>query len=320
MHLAFDHREYAVIGFTGVLASLPRFAALERRLRSLIRDADLFVAIDYPGLNLRLCAEAKRRGVPVLYYIAPQVWAWGEGRVARIRVHVDRLAAVLPFEEAFFRDRGVNVEYVGHPFLVDHELPEPNAENTRAGLALLPGSRIGEVRAILPVMLAAATRLRARHPALELVVAKSPVVVRAEYDRLLERAPGGVALADDAVSVLNGARAALVASGTATLQSALLGTPLAVVYRTSALNYAIARRVVRIENVGLVNVLLGEAVAPEFVQGRATPEALANAADTLLFDDGARATALARFASLRDSLGRGRGCERVAEMAAELLA
>jgi len=320
MDVRFHHRDYAVIGFTGVLAGLPRFLRLERAMKSLIDRAALFVAVDYPGLNLRLCAHARARGVPVLYYIAPQVWAWGRGRVDRMQRTVDRVAVVLPFETEIYRSAGIPVEFVGHPFVVDHELPVPEPPDRRDGVAILPGSRASEVRHILPVLLDAARDLEAVRPNTRFVIARSPAVAADVYETAIRRAGVRAEVEADAVLVLNRSRAAMVASGTATLQSALLETPLVIVYRTSALNYALARRVVKIPNVGLVNVLLGEQVARELVQDRATPRAIAAAVQPLLDDGGARRAMVDRFRGLRGSLGGGRGAVRVAELARELMA
>lgn len=320
MDVRFHHRDYAVIGFTGVLAGLPKFYRLERAMKSLIDRAALFVAVDYPGLNLRLCEHAQRRGVPVLYYIAPQVWAWGAGRVERMKRCVDRVAVVLPFETEIYARAGIPVEFVGHPFVVDHELPAPRAESERSWVALLPGSRESEVRHMLPLLLASARELKRLRPEATFVIAKSPVVADALYRSALARASFDARLEPDAVEALSRARAALVASGTATLQSALLETPLAVVYRTTALNYLLARRLVTIEHVGLVNVLLGEEVAPEFVQHRAQPRDIADAVALLLDDAPRRASMLTRFRALRASLAGGAGAARVADFALALLA
>jgi lipid-A-disaccharide synthase len=320
MDVRFQYRDYAVIGFTGILASLPRFYRLERSLRALIDDADLFIAVDYPGLNLRLCEHAHARGKRVLYYIGPQVWAWGAGRVQRMRRFVDRVAVVLPFETRIYRDAGIDCEFVGHPFITDHELPAPLPEAQRVGLALLPGSRAGEVASLLPLFLDMTKRLRERHPGLRVTVGRSPVVDPALYDEHVRRAGIDVSMGDGAAPVLSRARAALVASGTATLEAALLETPLVIAYRTGRLNYALAKRLVRIPDVGLVNVLLGERVAPELVQNGATPEALAAAVDGILSDDARREEMRRRFRALRDELARGEGSDRVAAMAGELLA
>lgn len=319
MDVRFAYRDYAVLGFTGILAGLPRFYRLERRMRALIDEADLFIPVDYPGLNLRLCDYAHARGKRVLYYIAPQVWAWGAGRVGRMRRSVDRVAVVLPFETSIYRDAGMQAEFVGHPFITDHELPPALPASQRDGIALLPGSRAGEVRAMLPLFLEAAATLVARRPGLRVSIGRSPVVDAGVYDDHVRRAGIDVTWGDGAVGVLAGARAAMVASGTATLEAALLETPLLVAFRTGPVNFALARRLVTIPNVGLVNVLLGEQVAPEFVQSAATAGALAAATQRMLDDDAYREGMVARFRGLRAQLAQGAGSERVAGMAAELL-
>jgi lipid-A-disaccharide synthase len=317
--LLFHYREYAILGFTGVLASLPRLWRLERALRSRLRAADLFIGVDYPGLNLRLAAHARRLGVPVLYYISPQVWAWGAGRIPKMARVIDKLAVILPFEEAFFRARGVSAEFVGHPLVVDETPPEPVPWEAREGVGLLPGSRAQEVARILPVQLGAAAHLAARGSADRFVIGRSPAVPRATYERIVVRSGVAAIIDDDAAAVIRRSRLALVASGTATLQTALMETPLVVVYRVSPLNYWLARGLVTVDDIGLVNVVLGKRVAPELVQGAATPSALAAAAATLL-DDEAQAEAMrVRFRGLRALLGGGRGSARVAEMAAELV-
>jgi lipid-A-disaccharide synthase len=319
--LLFHYRDYAVLGFSDVLANLHRFLHLERSLKARLRGGvDLFIPIDYPGLNLRLAAYARGRGVPVLYYISPQVWAWGAGRVGKLARSVDRMAVILPFEEELFRRHGVPAEFVGHPFVVDHELPGPVPPEERLGIGLLPGSRVQEVRRILPVLLETAKRMKEKDPDLRFTIGRSPAVPGALYDTILSASgAGGVVVDDDAVAVMGRSRLLLVASGTATLQSALLGTPLLIVYRASALNYLIAKRLVKIPNIGLVNVILNETVCPEFIQHDAEPSRIASAAMDLLGDGNRRETMLRRFEELREMLAGGEGCSRVAEMAAELL-
>ena len=318
MEVRFHHRDYAVIGFTGVLAALPKFYRLERAMKALIDRASLFIAVDYPGLNLRLCEYAKRRGVPVLYYIAPQVWAWGAKRVERMQRCVAQVAVVLPFETEIYRLAGIPVEFVGHPFIVDHELPDPRPQAQRDGIALLPGSRQSEVGHMLPLLIAAAKEIARARPGINVVISKSPVVDERIYQDALRGSGLNARLEADAVAALSGACAAVVASGTATLQSALLETPLVVVYRTTAINYALARRMVTIDNIGLVNVLLGERVAPELVQGDARPAAIAQALLDIAEDETRRDTMLRRFRELRASLGGGGGAERVAELSLAL--
>jgi lipid-A-disaccharide synthase len=323
--LLFHYRDYAVLGFSGVLANLAKFLRLERSLKARMKDGvDLFIPVDYPGLNLRLARYARSRGVPVLYYISPQIWAWGAGRLEKMARSVDRMAVILPFEEDLYRRRGIPVEFVGHPFLVDHELPDPLPAGERDGVGLLPGSRVQEVSRVLPVLLKTARLVREKSGdggGARFAIGRSREVPESLYRSIVASAGEGidVTIDDDAVGVMRRSRLLLVASGTATLQGALMRTPLVIVYKVSALNYLVARRLVKIPNIGLVNVILGGEVCPEFVQGDAAPERVAPAALELLDGAGPRETMLTRFDELRRMLSGGGGCARVAEMAVELL-
>jgi lipid-A-disaccharide synthase len=234
-----------------------------------------------------------------------------------MRQCVDHVAVVLPFETEIYRRAGIPVEFVGHPFIVDHELPDPIPQAHRDGIALLPGSRPTEVRQMLPVITAAAQEIARARPGIRFVIAKSPVVDEEDYAPALRACDAR--LERDAVAALSSARAAVVASGTATLQAALLETPLVVVYRTTAINYALARRMVTIENIGLVNVLLGERVAPELVQDEARAPAVARTLLDIAEDEPRREAMLRRFRELRTSLAGGGGAERVAELALALV-
>jgi lipid-A-disaccharide synthase len=314
------YKDYAVLGFTGVLANLPRFLRLERSLKSrLAADVDLFVPVDYPGLNLRLAAHARRHGVPVLYYISPQVWAWGGGRLEKIARSVDHMAVILPFEVELYRRRGVPVDFVGHPFVVDHELPEPLGARDRSGVGLLPGSRLQEVKRILPALAGTAKRMREAEPGLAFTVGRSPDVPEALYRQILDRAGIEAVLDPDALGVMRRSRIMVVASGTATLQGALMETPMVIVYKASAFNYFLGRRLIKIPNIGLVNVILGETVCPEFIQRDAVAGRIAPAALELLHNGERRREMLERFARLRQVLSGEGGCRRVAQIASQLL-
>jgi lipid-A-disaccharide synthase len=318
--LLFHYHDYAILGFTGVVVNLPKLLKLERALKARLRDGvDLFIAVDYPGLNLRLAAYAKKTDVPVLYYISPQVWAWGAGRIKKLAKSVDAMAVILPFEEDIYRRRGIPVEYVGHPFVEDHALPEPLSQNERVGVGVLPGSRAQEVERILPVMLRTAGIMSAARSDLKFTVGRSPTVPEWVYRTIVAREGVAVAFDDDAVEVMRRSRLLLVASGTATLQGALMETPLVIVYKVSAFNFFLASRLVKLQNIGLVNVILGEEVCPEFIQGNATPSRIASAGLELYEDERSRDRMCGRFKQLRGMLSGGGGCNRVAQLAAELM-
>jgi len=282
--------------------------------------------VDYPGFNLRLGPALKARGARVLYYIAPQVWAWHAERAREMAAWVDRLAVVFPFEEPLFREAGVPTTFVGHP-LLDDLAPEIGESQFRAELGvgpearlvgLLPGSRPGEWRAHGPTLLELGARLREGRPDVGPVLALAPGLEPAGLDA----ATGG------AVRVVRGrthavqayAACAAVASGTATLETALFGTPHAIVYRVGWLNHAIARRVVRLPHIGLPNIVAGVEVAPEFLQGAFRAGPLAERLGRWLDDPAAAAAQRAGLARVRERLGGPGASQRVAELIAEMVA
>jgi lipid-A-disaccharide synthase len=341
--------DLAVLGFSGVVARLPRIWSAYRRLLDEVRAfrPHAAVLVDSPGFNFRLGPALKRLGVPIFYYIAPQVWAWHAERAAQMAEWVDRLAVILPFEEAIFRAAGVEARFVGHP-LVEELAPERDEAAFRAerGLApgvrvlgLLPGSRLQEIRAHAPVMLEAARRLRAGRPdlvvALALADGPAPAALappRAgsvpDMRRWLARELARLGPALEDVSLLAGrthclqafATCCAVASGTATLETALFATPEVIVYRTGWLNYQIARRVVTLERVGLPNIVAGEQVAPELLQRELTAERLAATLAPWLDDPAARERQRVGLASVRERLGGPGASRRAAEWLWELAA
>jgi lipid-A-disaccharide synthase len=279
------------------------------------------VLVDYPGFNLRLGPELKRKGARILYYIAPQVWAWHPERARAMARWVDRLGVVFPFEQAVFERAGVTTTFVGHP-LLDAFGPEVDEAQFRgelgiaAGqriLGLLPGSREQEIERHLDGMLAAATLLRAGRADLVPVLPLAPGLDAVPIETRAQRA--GVRVVRDRTRATQAyATACAVASGTATLETALFGTPLAIVYRMSALNFAIARRVVTLTRIGLPNIVAGADVAPELIQSAFTPEALAHALAPWLDDPGVRQRASAGLARVRERLGGPGASRRTAEL------
>ncbi|MCC6927362.1 MAG: lipid-A-disaccharide synthase [Gemmatimonadaceae bacterium] len=318
-----DAERMAVMGFVEVLRKVPHhwklLRQLERRLAS--GNVALLVTIDYPGFNMKVAAAARRHGVPVLYYITPQVWAWGANRLPKLERLITKAAVILPFEEALLRQHGIDATFVGHPLLDRAQALPSRAEARRAlgiaedrrVLALFPGSRAQEIARHLDDFVATARLLEARHPGLEVVVSAAPTVTL-DPARCPYRQVHGASF-----TVLRAADAALCKSGTTTLEAAVAGCPLVVAYRTSGWTYAIARRAVKIPYIGLVNVVAGREVAREFVQDALVP---ANVAATLgeLLEPGsaARAAQLAALGKVRDTLGTPGASARVAAMAADL--
>lgn len=312
--LLFHYKDYAVMGFSGVVRSLPTLMGLEKALKRRLDDGvDLFIPVDYPGLNLRLAQHAKRRGIPVLYYIGPQVWAWGRGRIGKIRRSVDCMAVILPFEKEFYD--GVRVEFVGHPFVENGLVPKPLSSRERGGVGLLPGSRPDEVRRILPILLRSAGVISEAVGDEDFAVAMAPSVSRELYEGPVREIFPSASLEEDALALMRKSRVVLVASGTATLQAGLLETPMVIVYRVSSLNYLLASRLVKVANIGLVNIILGEEVCPEFVQRAADPREIARAAIRYLTDEREREMMLSKLSNLREMLSGSGGARRVAEIA-----
>jgi lipid-A-disaccharide synthase len=313
----------AVMGFVEVLRHIPRHYALLRSLRQRLRSGNVsgIMLVDYPGFNMKLAKAAHDAGVPVLYYITPQVWAWGAGRLPAIARTVTKAAVILPFEESLLRDHGVDATFVGHP-LLDRAQDLPSRDDARRSLglrpdapvlALFPGSREQEIARHLDLFVAVGAEIRRRRPDVQIIVSGAPSI---EIDA--ERCPFPIARGAS-FPVLCAADAAMCKSGTTTLEAAVAGCPLVVAYRTSRWTYAIARRVVRIPHIGLVNVVAGREVAPEFVQDALKPAAVADAIIPLL-DRGSRerANALAGLADVRSRLGTPGAASRVARMAADL--
>ncbi len=319
-----EHAErMAVMGFVEVVRHIPRHWRLLRELRARLRSGRvaLLVLIDYPGFNMKLAAAAAAARVPVLYYITPQVWAWGAGRLPTLARLVTRAAVILPFEEELLRRHGIDATFVGHPLLDRVEaMPDQATARHDLGLpatgpvlALFPGSRAQEIVRHLDDFLGVARELERRRPGLSVVVSVAPTVridpARCPYPLVRSAS----------FPVLRAADAALCKSGTTTLEAAVAGCPMAVAYRTNPLTYAIARRVVTIPNIGLVNVVAGRSVAPEFVQGDLRPVAVADALEPLLDRNSpARLTMLQALAEVRARLGTPGAAGRVARMAAEM--
>lgn len=305
----------AVMGLAEVARRLPGLFALRRRVRRFLAEEDvrLFVPIDFPDFNLPLAARARRDGRRVLYAIAPQVWAWRAGRARRLADAADLVCCILPFEEELLARYGVRARFVGHPLLdrADGE-GRPGREPAGAVLALFPGSRRQEVERILPPFLGAARRVREARPGVRVLVARAPGLP----DRLF---PPGTPLASPE-STRRRATAALCKSGTATLELALAGVPMVVGYRMSPVTYAVARRVVRVPHVSLVNLVAGRRVVPELLQGAMREDALAERVLPLLDPaDPERRRAVQALAEVGRRLGRPGCAARVAEAALELL-
>jgi lipid-A-disaccharide synthase len=322
--------DMAVMGLTEVLLHLPRIYREFRRLKQAIRARRPAVAIliDFPEIHFRLAREFHRLGIPVIYFVSPQLWAWKQHRIELVRKYVSRMLVIFPFEQAFYRERSIPAEFVGHPLA---ELPPPSVSRedfarehglltSRPWIGLLPGSRLHEIEGNLPEMLTAARLLAANQNAgpgavpqagaasqLEFILPLAPTLTAAQrtaVQSLAARHGSGLSIhfARDARAVLHHARASIVASGTATVEAALAGNPFVVVYRVSPLTYAIARRVVKVPHVAMANLIAGRRLVPELIQGDFTAANIVQQISPLLPDGTARQSMMQGLLEVRQAL------------------
>lgn len=290
------------------------------------RKPDLLVLIDFPDFNLRLARVAKSLRIPVLYYISPQIWAWRRGRVRQIAHSVDRMAVVFPFEVDFYRRHGVNVTFVGHPLLEtvtvnrsrEEVLVQFGLDPGKKTVALLPGSRHGEVSRHLPTMIAAAAQMQATDK-VQFFCLRASTIDAGELRQMIGDA--AIPIVDqDRYDAVRAADLVWTASGTATLETALLTRPMVIVYRMSWLTYIIARLLVRVEHIGMVNLIAGKRLVPELIQNDFNPERLMAESRRMLNDDKARSALIDELTQLRERLGSPGAANRVAEIAFGMIA
>lgn len=321
----------SVMGFVEPLARLPELLRMDRGLRQhfLANPPDVFVGIDSPGFNLRLESSLKAKGVRTVHYVSPSVWAYGEKRIFRIKRSVDLMLVLFPFEQAIYEANEIPVEFVGHP-LADRLLPgaDRQAARERLGiaesgtlLALLPGSRVTEIRRLAPTMLEAAVLCSQRHPGLGFLMPCATPAIRAELQGMLEQqgCERLVKLVDgQSHDVLMASDLIILASGTASLEAMLLGRPMIVCYKLARLTYMLASRMLKVPYVGLPNLLAGEALVPEYLQDQFTSRNLVMEVEAFLAGDGAWAAKLARFRAIHRDLAR-QADQRAAAAIARLL-
>jgi len=319
-----DAAELAVVGITEVFSKIPAIlkgmGIIKRLLKSL--KPDLLILIDFPDFNLHIAARAKKLGIPVLYYISPQIWAWRRGRGKRIAKLVDHMAVILPFEAQFYQEFKVPVTFVGHP-LLDDALPtagqalKVSVQNPPV-IGLLPGSRESEIVRLLPIMLDAGDILKQRLNHVTFAISRAGSVQRALIEDIVGRHPGWDdvdVISTGVETVLERCDAVIAASGTVTLQAAIHGIPMVIIYKVSPVSAWLGKLLVRVPHVGLVNLVAGQSLVPELLQDDATGDNIARAIHTMI-DGGDHFTQLRhRLIALRDELGGSGASERVADLA-----
>ena len=331
VRLVGDYTGLAVTGLTEVVRVLPATFAMLRHLAEAAADTrpDALVLVDYPDFNFQLMKRLAPRGIPVVYYVTPQLWAWRAGRMKTMQRHVALALPIFPFEEALYRDAGVPVRFLGHP-LVD-SVPEPSSDAAGAAarqqdvrrelgldparptVALLPGSRHNEVSRLVPPMAEAVPAIRAAVPDVQFAIACAPGRRREEFAALLAAAPGTPVVEHRTDDVLAAADVVITASGTATAQTALHARPMVVIYKLSGLTYTLGKPLVRIDTYAMANLIAGEAVVPELIQDACTGEAIARETVSFLTDRARWSRTHARLAETRAKLGAPGSTGRVAD-------
>jgi lipid-A-disaccharide synthase len=328
MRIVVEASELTVVGITEVFVKIPAILKGMAKIKKLLKSImpDLLILIDFPDFNLHIAAAAKKLDIPVLYYISPQIWAWRQGRVKRISQLVDHMAVILPFEQQFYKKHNVPVTFVGHP-LLDTNLPAADPElnaspNVPTVIGLVPGSRDIEIIRHLPVMLDSADILTERLEQVTFIISHAPAVALRRIQTVVEghhlRAKVEV-ISGGVEKVLERCDAIVAASGTVTLQAAIYGIPMVIIYKVSPVSAWLGKALIRVPNVGLVNLVAGRELVPELLQENATGDNIAQAIQDLLKDEEKTNHLKHQLIALRNMLGGGGASERVAELALEML-
>ena len=321
--------EMSVIGFWDVVKRFSFFRKVYRNLVSAMEKnrPDLLILIDYPGMNLKLAAAAKERGIKVFYYIAPQVWAWGSNRIKKMVRLVDKMAVIIPFEEKIFNNAGIDAKFVGHPLLEivtskigrDEFFKRHSLIQNQKVLGLLPGSRLLEVKRLLPEMLQTARQLRNAHPEIQIIISKAESVAPDIYQEILQNNNQVKLVENSTYEIMNHSDLLIVASGTATLESALFTTPLIIVYKVDPISYLIGKQLVKIDSIGLVNVIAERKIVPEFIQRQFRWKRLLPETEKLLYDKDQRKKVISNLKKIKKKLGEPGASIKSAQIALETM-
>jgi len=322
--LLMDASEIAVVGITEVFSKIPNILKGMRVAKKTLKTLrpDLLILIDFPDFNLHLASYAKKLGIPVLYYISPQIWAWRPGRVKRIRKLVDHLAVILPFEEDFFRGHAIPVTFVGHPLLDTPTSPQNKALNRLTQdhpvIGFLPGSRDGEIAKHLPIMIHAARNLHKKIDRLKFLISVAPEVKRTFVEGIIKKHQTPFAfelVVDSSQKVFERSTLVVAASGTVTLEAAISGTPMVIIYTVSPISYWVGRAMIQVKHIGLVNLIAGRMIVPELLQKEASPTRISDTVFEMLRDSSELERIRLELLNIKDLLGGPGASERVADIA-----
>jgi len=320
------------LGVVGITEVMERFGSIIKaywNLKNFIKKSgiNLLILIDFPDFNLMLAKVARRLEVPILYYISPQIWAWRPGRLQKIARLINKMAVIFPFEVPIYQNAGLSVQFVGHPLLDvfgsrhrTDSFPDNFEFKGNPLIALLPGSREREIKYLLPEMVRGAKILVGQKPGAKFILAAAPTINVQGLKKILATQSIDIPVVEgQTYRAITAADLVIVASGTATLETAILGKPMVIVYRVSSLSYWVGRVMVKVGWVGLVNIVAGKKVVPELIQGEARGERIAAEAMKILDDETYRMEMLRRLAEVREKLGTPGAAERVAKMALEMI-
>ncbi len=323
-----DTSSLSVIGVTEIFSKLPTFLSAMILAKTLLKkfQPDLLILIDFPGFNLPVSAIAKRYRVPVLYYISPQIWAWSRGRVKKIRKRVDHMAVILPFEAEFYRNHQVPVTFVGHPLMDVYDSADKerfaSGKDNRLTIGLLPGSRRREITHLFPVMLKAAIMISERLEDVRFAISQAASVDRTAMEALIQKHAPDIdyeLVPDGADKVFNKCALSVVTSGTVTLEAAICGVPMVIIYKVAPITALLAWFFLRVDHIGLVNLIAGKRLVPELMQFDASPKKITDAVYNMIDDNQGLEAMRQELSRVKDALGSPGASERPAEIALNML-